>query len=471
MKSILPKALIVLLFLITGARGISQITEYTLETHFSETSINIYMQVLGIPAGLLEVQSEVDFYKVKYMTPHPDGSMVEVSGALCVPSDLDCPLPMGSYQHGTISARDEAPSNPTGEALIGVLYAAAGYIIVMPDYIGLGDSPLLHPYVHADSEASTSLDMIRAGRDLQSTLGFTWDEQLFIFGYSQGGHATAALQRLIETEFNDEFSITGSAPMSGPYDISGVQASVLTSDQVYPTPGYLPYVVLSYQEVYGNIYNNLTEVFLPEYADIIPDLFDGNTSMGVINNAFPSVPADMLQPAFIEAYNNDPNHPMRLALADNDVMDWAPQVPTRLLYCSADDQVSFENSLVALENFTTLGSTSVTAVDLGQFDHGGCAPLALLFGLDFFESLKVDNCNVSVNEQMSDPFLIAPNPTRGIVSFNKLVNDWVEVYDATGRRVAAQWVSQSADWSHLGAGCYVIKGKTFEPTRMIIILK
>ncbi|MFO0359299.1 MAG: lipase family protein, partial [Flavobacteriales bacterium] len=249
MTSFLQKGICIFLFIIASVKGNTQITEYSLETHFTEASINIYMQVLGIPSGLLEVQSEVDFYKIKYMTPHPDGSMVEVSGALCVPSDLDCPLPMGSYQHGTISARDEAPSNPNGEALIGVLYAAVGYIIVMPDYIGLGDSPLLHPYVHADSQASTSLDMIRAARDLQSTLGYTWDEQLFLFGYSQGGHATAALQRLIETEFGDEFTITGSAPMSGPYDISGVQAGVLTSDQVYPTPGYLPYVVLSYQEV------------------------------------------------------------------------------------------------------------------------------------------------------------------------------------------------------------------------------
>ncbi|MFN6379532.1 MAG: lipase family protein [Flavobacteriales bacterium] len=454
--------------LVCSFRGKAQITDYTLETHFTEASINIYMQVLGIPNGLLEIQSEVDFYKIKYMTPHPNGTMVEVSGALCVPSDLDCPLPMASYQHGTISARNEAPSNPTGEALIGVLYAAVGYITVMPDYIGLGDSQLFHPYVHADSQASASLDMIRSARDLQETLGYNWDEQLFIFGYSQGGHATAALQRLIETESSDEFTITASAPMSGPYDISGIQAGVLTSDQVYPTPGYLPYVVLSYQEVYGNIYNDLSEVFLPEYAEIIPDLFDGNTTMSVINSAFPAVPADMLQPAFIEAYNNDPNHPMRLALADNDVMDWAPQVPTRLYYCIADDQVNYMNSVVALENFTELGSTSVQALDLGQYDHGGCAPLALLFGLDYFESLKVDNCNISGISEITDSFSISPNPSNGIVTFHQAVNDWIEVYDATGRKVASSWVSNTADWSALGAGCYVIKGRSFEPTRMII---
>lgn len=468
MKKHLHIFAITALMILSFERSSAQITEYTFETHFTEASINIYMQVLGIPSGLLEVQSEVDFYKVKYMTPHPNGTMVEVSGALCIPSDLDCPLPMASYQHGTISARSEAPSNPTGEAIIGVLYAAVGYITVMPDYIGLGDSEMFHPYVHADSQASTSLDMIRSARDLQEALGYTWDEQLFIFGYSQGGHATAALQRLIETEASDEFTLTASAPMSGPYDISGVQAGVLTSDQVYPTPGYLPYVVLSYQEVYGNIYNDLTEVFLPEYAEIIPDLFDGNTSMGVINNAFPSVPAEMLQPAFIEAYNSDPNHPMRVALADNDVMDWAPQVPTRLYYCIADDQVNYMNSVVALENFTELGSTSIQAIDLGQYDHGGCAPLALLFGLDYFESLKADNCNLSVNESNAEVLSVFPNPTEGSINFSRPVNGMVEVVDLAGQVVHRERVAQTLDLSFLSSGSYIVKGADLAPIRILL---
>jgi hypothetical protein len=35
----------------------------------------------------------------------------------------------------------------------------------MPDYIGMGGSPGLHPYVHAASEATASIDMIRAARE------------------------------------------------------------------------------------------------------------------------------------------------------------------------------------------------------------------------------------------------------------------------------------------------------------------
>ena len=38
----------------------------------------------------------------------------------------------------------------------------------MPDYLGMGESPGLHPYVHGESEATATLDMIRAAREFIS---------------------------------------------------------------------------------------------------------------------------------------------------------------------------------------------------------------------------------------------------------------------------------------------------------------
>lgn len=448
----------------------AQVTNTQFIAHYNSASVNSIISGFGLPDGLLEPVSEVDFYRVRYMTTHPNGELIEVSGALCIPSDLDCPLPMASYQHGTIARRIEAPSFSGGESTIGVLFASAGYIVCMPDYIGLGVSQVLHPYVHAESEASASLDMIRATRDLQENLNYVWDEQLFIFGYSQGGHATAALQRMIETTASEEFQITASAPMSGPYDISGVQASVLTSDQVYPTPGYLPYVVLSYQEVYGNIYSDLTDVFLPEYAEIIPNLFNGNVSMGTINNAFPDVPAEMLQPEFIEAYNTDPNHPMRLALAANNTMDWAPQVPTRLFYCDMDDQVDFMNSIVAEEAFIELGSSTVVAQNLGSLDHGDCAGPAFLFGFDFFEQNRVNNCALLKTEEETLQLNIFPNPVENEIQFSEQVNGNITIYNSTGQIVQHLNANgiKNMQMDHLTPGLYYLR---LNQSRAIVFIK
>jgi pimeloyl-ACP methyl ester carboxylesterase len=365
--------------------------------HYTTDDVNTVVSDFNLPLELVAPQFEVDIYRISYETTHPNGETWPVTGALALPSGITCPLPLSSYQHGTIARKTDAPSYLSDEALLGVLYASVGFACVLPDYIGLGDSPGLHLYVHAESEALASLDLIRAAHTLQNELNFALNDQLFIWGYSQGGHATMALHKLIEEEHADEFTVTASAPMSGPYDISGVQAEVITSDQPYPTPGYLPYVVLSYQEVYGNLYTDLSEVFLPEYAAIIPDLFDGTNSMGYINNQFPDVPSQALLPEVLEAYENDPEHPIRIALQANDLYDWAPQAPVRLYYCEGDDQVSYLNSIVCLDAMVANGATDVLAFNGGNLDHGGCAPLAMFAGFNYFNALKEDSFGLDVS--------------------------------------------------------------------------
>jgi hypothetical protein len=71
-------------------------------------------------------------------------------------------------------------------------------------------------------------------------------------------------------------------------------------------------------------------------------------------------------------------------LEDNDVMDWAPDVPTLLIYCTGDDQVNYMNTLVAVEAFNILGSNSVDYADMGMYNHSVCAPFAMFEALNFF---------------------------------------------------------------------------------------
>lgn len=364
---------------------------------YSVTQIQGIMTNFGVSPDLLQPQYDVDVYKVNYETTHPNGESWPVTGALAVPVGITCPLPLSSYQHGTIARKTDAPSYLSTETLLGVISASVGIVCSMPDYIGLGDSPGMHLYVHAESEALASIDLVRAVYTLQDEIGFELNDQLFLWGYSQGGHATMAMHKMIEEQFPDEFSVTASAPMSGPYDISGVQAEVLVSDQPYPTPGYLPYVVLSYQEVYGDLYESLDEVFLPQYAAIIPELFNGTYTMGYINNQFPSVPSQMLLPELILAYENDPEHPFRLALQDNDVYDWGPVAPVRLYYCTADDQVTYLNSIVCLEAMQAYNFTDVQGFNGGNLDHGACAPFAFMGGFVVFNALAEFSFGVNVS--------------------------------------------------------------------------
>ena len=380
----------------------AQVVSSEFMEHYTIDDVEEVLEEFGLPVNFLPINYEVDFYKIIYMTEHPNGEMVEVSGALLVPSDVDCPLPLSSYQHGTIAAKSDAPSQGGDELLLGVLYASVGIACTLPDYIGLGESDGFHLYIHADSEASTSMNLVIAAHDLQEELNYNLNGQHVIWGYSQGGHATLALQKLWEEEYVEEYNLIASAPMSGPYDVSGVQAEVITSDNYYPTPGYLPYVVLSYQEVYGNLYDDLGDLFIEPYAGLIQDLFDGVNGMGYINSQLPDIPNEMLLPDQLEDFQNNPENPMRIALEDNDLYDWTPQVQTRLYYCEGDDQVNYMNSVIAEEFFAENGSTSVTALDGGDYDHSDCAPLAMLGGFNFFQDVIEPSFNPQIDIEVTD---------------------------------------------------------------------
>jgi hypothetical protein len=266
--------------------------------------------------------------------------------------------------------------------------ATSGYLCAMPDYLGMGDSPGLHPYIHAKSEATAVIDMLRACRDFAPTVGRAWDNRLFLFGYSQGGHATMATHREIQQNYGPEFTVTGSAPMAGPYDCSGVQANVITSFDPYPTPGYLPYVIYSYDFVY-KIVPDADALFKPPYDSILPTMFNGLYAMGDINSICPEVPREMVKDSVMAAFEADPNHPLKVALRKNDLYNWVPQTPVKMFYCSSDDQVNYMNSIVAYNAFIAAGATNVSLFETANnLTHGECALPTMLFGKLYLDSLK-----------------------------------------------------------------------------------
>lgn len=389
---------------LSPAISFAQIMNVELLSSYTIEEVNEIIDDFGVPENTLQITSGVNYYRVEYMTLHPNGDSVLVSGAIAVPSEApSCPKPIASYQHGTTTVRTEVPSFENTEGLLGVMYAGAGYVVTLPDFIGLGVSELFHLYVHAESQASTSLDLIRlASGELQDELNYVWSDELFLFGYSQGGHATMALHKMIEEDFPDEFNVTASAPMSGPYDISGTQTNMIIADEPFSFSGFLPYVTMAYQAAYGNVYTDLDEIFIEPYASELPELFNGTNSIAYISSQLPAIPNDMLREDFFEAFQNDPNHPLRLVLADNDVYDWAPIAPTTMYYCTEDEQVDYNNSLVALEAMLANGAQNVEALNGGPFDHGGCAPLAFLGGYFFFEEYRTSPFSLEYEVTVSD---------------------------------------------------------------------
>ncbi len=341
---------------------------------------------------------DVEFWKIGYVTIDQFGNTTSASGGAVLPRARSGSVPAASvvgYCHGTVLHKDGAPSRGGGETTIGLLLATDGYVVAMPDYLGLGDGVEFHPYSHSKTEATATIDMIRATQELATNQEKELDGKLFLTGYSQGGHAAMATQREIEEYHTTEFNLLGSAPMSGAYDISGVQEQYLLAFDPYPTPGYLPFILWGYKSVYDYLPEPAT-ILKPPYDTIIPPMMDQTFSIGQLNDVADPVPRRMIMDSVMDAYENDPNHPLKVALRDNDLyLGWVPQSNLRMYYCEGDDQVAYENSIVAYNSFTMAGAPNVSVwridTDSDVLDHNDCAPGCLLAGKLWFDSLRNAN--------------------------------------------------------------------------------
>lgn len=462
MKKNLP-ILVIAILICSESR--SQLVSFTKIDSFTVQQLDSLLTAIGIGV-FIQPEYAIDFYKVLYKTPykHPD-SLVRASGAVMIPKNVDCPLPLGAYLHGTASERTGVPSYKSPESNIGIFMASVGVMAALPDYLGLGDSDssvIIHPYIHAFHQGNTSVNMLRAARQLADTLGVQLNGQLFLTGYSQGGFATVATHRLIESQFSDEFTITASAPMSGAYDLKGAQMDLILSDEPYATPSYLPYVLLAYHSIYPSLqqrYPNFSMVMKSPYDTLLPPLFYGKmTSTGTLNSLCAPVPKHMLVDSVLQAFENDTLHPFRLALAESHLLDWTPQAPIKLFYCNGDEQVTYLNSERAYDSWTSRGALHVEKQDFGNFSHGDCIQFALLGATNYLNSFRSVCAGVKENKPES-MLRVFPNPAKDVLMVAVPHQGFeLKIYEITGRLVKKVVMKNTVEPVHIAGltpGVYV----------------
>ena len=346
----------------------------------------------------LTVQYGYRLYKINYETIDRNGNPTEASGVICYPRS-DWPnnenqaYPILSYQHGTAIEKSSVTSH-TGIWVLPALIAGYGYVYLEPDYLGLGDSDGLHPYHIKELYGTDVTDMIRAAKQYSGeNSDFKINDQIFLAGYSEGGYATMAAHYLLEKDYSDEFNITASFPMAGAYDMSGVMTDVMLDYTEYGEPFYFPYVLFSYTDNYQNTLAPVEDYLLPEYAAILPDMFDGMHSGDEINNVIPNIPITIMKPDSIDSFESNLNHPLRLALEENDLYDWTPLSTMHIIHGEADELVPFENAQIAYDHFIANGAPDVSLLPIPSNlgGHQDAAPFALLGAFDLAEEMKIIN--------------------------------------------------------------------------------
>jgi pimeloyl-ACP methyl ester carboxylesterase len=383
MKHFLSAALI--LFFVSNSSFAQKILRHELITSISMAQMDSLRMVQGVPKRLAHVRYGVDVYEIEYTSHWWDGKPVKASGFYIVPHDCTEPVPMIAYNHGTRLQRARS-FKMSGEEVICAFFAADGYAVAMPDYLGHGTGDRAPIYMHAGTEASATVDMVQACKSLNVQLGIKENEQLFLTGYSQGGHAAMATQRYLQLHPEAGLKVTASAPMSGAYDLAGVQGQVI--DKPYTHPGYLPFLLLSYQEVYHLLPDSAAYFKEPYNTTLLP-YFDGNHKLNEVSAAMPSVPGAVMREDLLLAYKSDPENGLRKALKENTLTDWAPEAPMLMCYCKADEQVLYQNALVTRDAMEKLGSKVVHTRMAGRrFGHGICALYTSIYAKMWFDSFR-----------------------------------------------------------------------------------
>lgn len=341
-----------------------------------------------------------DSYKVTYCTVDavlPGQSTARptlATGMVSVPRKRG-PLSTVAYLHGTSVSFYDAVSNPNifgefnenGESFDGPpsnsIFAGAGFIYIAPDYLGLGDSTVpRHRYFHADTEASSAVDLLAASHRVLSSLHVEQNDELFTFGFSQGGHSALALHRELQ---NANVDVTGTATVGGVFDIEHFFLLALANETTVTVPLYVSYILLAYDDLY-NVYGQTSDVFRQPYASTVNSLFDMEHFFDDVLAELPPNSRALLRSSYYASISANPQNPLRVRLRQNAVDRWSPRAPLRIYHSPDDEEVPFEDALVSVDRLRRRGA-NVTVRPLPGFDHVNSWIQAMPRAATWFRSL------------------------------------------------------------------------------------
>ncbi|CAA7197225.1 T9SS type A sorting domain-containing protein [Chryseobacterium potabilaquae] len=277
-------------------------------------------------------------YKITYYTKNENNNLVKATGLVMYPN-VNYKLSTVVSNHGTTDSRYNVPSNLKGILSAGFVvelsYVLNGYILMAPDYVGMGTGDGAHPYIHYPSEAHATIDFVTAANKVLSQLGVQRYDEYFLAGYSQGAHAAMATLKKLNTSNPTQLAFKYAYMGNGPYDFSGVtlEKGVLEKD-VFPFSSFIANIVNTCNKTGYATYNtDISEVISADYMDkynhhVIQD--NGGVLWG------PIFWRELFTSNFINDVTNNQNNKLRQCLRSNDVYDWHNKTPMTLGHSTVD---------------------------------------------------------------------------------------------------------------------------------------
>ncbi|MEU9578349.1 lipase family protein [Streptomyces chilikensis] len=197
--------------------------------------------------------------RLMYRSTDSNGEPVAVTGAYIEPSAAwrgGGARPLVAVAPGTMGQGDECAASKglehpvllEGDS-VSVGYEdlsiyrllSSGIAVVVTDYAGLGATDRLHTYVNRVDGAHAVLDAVRAARSLPGT-SLRPESRIGLYGYSQGGGATAAAAELAAS-YAPDVQLAGTYSGAPPADLTetvkGIDGSALAGALGWSLNGFL----------------------------------------------------------------------------------------------------------------------------------------------------------------------------------------------------------------------------------------
>jgi alpha-beta hydrolase superfamily lysophospholipase len=302
--------------------------------------------------------------RVMYHSQSIQGKDIPVTGLIAVPSAPPPPggYPVISWAHGTTGIADTcAPSvKPDQYVQIANGLLDAGYVVAGTDYEGLG-TPGRHPYIAGESEARSTLDIVRAARNLPDVHAA---DRYLVWGHSQGGHA-AMFSLHIADDWMPELHLVGVVAGAPPSQLSLVYQALKSSPFKY----YLLMAGAGLNAAFGDASAPLDKVLTPAGLAAISTVDNGCTD--AISKATANLKTDDLvkaDPDTIPEWAKllDENDPGRFPAAAKE--------PLLIIQGGNDEQIPVAATALMFDQLCKLHQVEQRWIYPGQSHAGVIAP-------------------------------------------------------------------------------------------------
>ena len=326
---------------------------------------------------------QVRAVKMTFSSAHPGGgaARIRLSGLLLLPPTIDSArihsqllaLPYTyvlNRQTPTQQIADYVPARLEAYMLFGILQASRGYVVLMPDYPGFGESfgQCAMPYVERRPMVHATIDFIRASQQVLQAMHYGRKRELTITGYSLGAYVATQTAREMETNASAVSELTIDRLWVGgtPCDLKRIadEAKVATH---LPTPYLLPLAIHSYRR---NGYPKIAvdRLLRSPYAEQLTSRFDGMNE--AYADGLPTRASDLFTEAFVRG-DADVSAPIDAILSENSLTPWRNRCAFVMLHGASDRTVYLDNARAYAEHHQASGGQVDFRVVPGNHKEAG----------------------------------------------------------------------------------------------------